>query len=395
MKIALAWNDATTTANRTDIARVRQPSMNSAHVTRASGVADLEVRPAVGQGENADPARLVEQLPGQRGRPRRTGAPDLVAVRELAEQEGEVEQPVPDAQHRRRVQGDRPLGQEASGRVTRSSARCACDGRLAAAVRRGCGPAVPAQSFHARPPSTRADTGFRPASVPRVPGGSPAAPGAAMGRVITRSWMASKVPLPLGGDAVHGDVAQVLLHHQGPLRARLVVAAVRFEVAAPGAAQHVLCRMAREDVVLDGGVVHGGQIEPVAHLFGAVRGGVRGPRRDLPVDRFRIRGEEPPVLFEQRVDPGVDLPAVTLRDGVRRGHVQKHQEYMDRATARHRATAAPVPALSGRGGPEIPRVATRPPATVLRCRLSAGPLRILHIRRLSTAQHGPTRSFPS
>ena len=36
MKIALAWNDATTTANSTDTTRVRQPSMNSADVTRAA-----------------------------------------------------------------------------------------------------------------------------------------------------------------------------------------------------------------------------------------------------------------------------------------------------------------------------------------------------------------------
>ena len=36
MNIALAWNDATTTANTMDIALVRQPSMKSAHVTTAN-----------------------------------------------------------------------------------------------------------------------------------------------------------------------------------------------------------------------------------------------------------------------------------------------------------------------------------------------------------------------
>lgn len=36
MKIALAWNDVTTTANSTDTALVRQPSMNSAEMTSAA-----------------------------------------------------------------------------------------------------------------------------------------------------------------------------------------------------------------------------------------------------------------------------------------------------------------------------------------------------------------------
>lgn len=35
MKIARAWNEATTTANSTDVTRVRQPTRNSAQTTSA------------------------------------------------------------------------------------------------------------------------------------------------------------------------------------------------------------------------------------------------------------------------------------------------------------------------------------------------------------------------
>jgi hypothetical protein len=77
-------------------------------------VAAFEVRTAVGEGEDADPPGLVEQLPRQRRCPGRPRTPDLVAVRELAQQEDEVEQSVPDAQDRRRVQGDRPFSRSPS-----------------------------------------------------------------------------------------------------------------------------------------------------------------------------------------------------------------------------------------------------------------------------------------
>ncbi|TXS79084.1 hypothetical protein EAO69_06380 [Streptomyces sp. me109] len=51
-------------------------------------VAELEVGAAVGQGQDAVPPCLVEKLSRQRGRPRGAGAPDLVTVRELAQQKG-------------------------------------------------------------------------------------------------------------------------------------------------------------------------------------------------------------------------------------------------------------------------------------------------------------------
>ena len=43
----------------------------------------------------------------------------------------------------------------------------------------------------------------------------------------------------------------------------------------------------------------------------AVGRGVRGPRQDLPVDGVGIRGEEPPVLFEEGIHPRVDLRGCT------------------------------------------------------------------------------------
>src|SRR5215218_3421148 len=127
------------------------------------------------------------------------------------------------------------------------------------------------------------------------------------------------------GYPINRDVAQVLLYHQSPLGVRLVVTAVRFQVTCPGPAQHVLRRMARKEVVLDVRLVDRGQIEPVGDLLGTVRGGVHGPRQDLPSHRLRIRGEQSPALLELRIYPRVDLTAVTLRHSIRRSDVEKYQ----------------------------------------------------------------------
>ena len=181
---------------------------------------------------------------GQLGRPRRAGAPDLVAVRELAQQEDEVEQSVPDAQNRRGVQGDRPFRQDGEERTSvRSLLRCGCLrllGRVAAAwVPRAMTAQFPwGATFHQG--RYRVSTGF---GATAAAGGRPLRRARRWARSITRSWMDSNVPPSVGGDAVSRDVAQVLLHHQRPLRARPVVAAVQFRGrnSRPGAACSAPC----------------------------------------------------------------------------------------------------------------------------------------------------------
>src|SRR6476659_1570543 len=99
--------------------------------------------------------------------------------------------------------------------------------------------------------------------------------------------------------------------------------------------------MTRKEVVLDVRLVDSGQIQPIGDLSGTVRGGVHGPCQDLPSYRLRIRSEEPPALFEQRVYPRIDLAAVTLGDDVRRGDVQKYQKYVEERRGQTQDHGAP------------------------------------------------------
>lgn len=110
-----------------------------------------------------------------------------------------------------------------------------------------------------------------------------------------------------GGDTVRGDVAQVLLQHHGPFRACRVASSVRLDIGGPGAAQKVLGRMARKYVVVDRGMVHGGQVEPGGYPNRSFGVSVSGSRQDLPVEGVGVRGEESPILFEERVHPSVHL----------------------------------------------------------------------------------------
>ncbi len=133
----------------------------------------------------------------------------------------------------------------------------------------------------------------------------------------------------LTAEAHDDDAAQVLLGEDTAQAGGAVLGVVRADEEVPGPAQLVLLRVARQQIALDGLTVQRGEVVPAGRPGPALRGGDIGADLDSDVLLKRVGREELPVLFELRVDPLVDRPAVLLADRVRGRDVQEDHAEVD------------------------------------------------------------------